>query len=117
MWFDTMYYQTFKGAQLDLECYQGKSTIQYEIEVLNDDCTGYDLDIYSSVVAKVFYRKGGDVVITPTVTTNEPLLLLTLLKSQTAELQLREYWLEIYGVLSSPSGEEELLTYGILKNK
>lgn len=111
-----MTYQTFKGAQLDLECYQGKSTIQYEIEVLYDDYSGYDFDQFSSVVSKVFYRKGGDVVLTPTVSASEPIVLLTLTKSQTAGLQLREYYYEIYGVRSNPAGEEELLTYGILKN-
>lgn len=112
-----MYQQTFKGAELNLECYQGKSTIQYEIEVLYDDYSGYDFDQFSSIVARVFYRKGGDLILSPTVTASEPVLLLTITKSQSAGLQTREYYYEIYGVRSSPSGEEELLTYGILANR
>jgi len=110
-------YQTFKGARLDLECYQGKSTIQYEIEVLNDDGTDLDFSVYSSILCKVFYRKGGDLIISPDVDENEPLILLTLTKSQTAGLQTREYYMEIYGVLVDPVNEEELLTFGILKNR
>jgi hypothetical protein len=109
-------YRTYKGARLDLEIYQGKSTIDYPIEVLNDDDSAYDMTIYSSIVAKVFYRKHGEEIDTLTITNSLNVLYLDALKAETLALQTREYWMEIYGVLITPSGEEDLLTFGILKN-
>lgn len=104
--------KTYKGTNLDLEFYQGRSTIDYEIEVLNDDGTAFDLTVYSSIVAKVYYRKHGEEILTPTVTNSANVLMLDLTKTQTTALQAREYWYEIYGVISS---ENELICYGFLK--
>ncbi len=107
---------TYKGARLDLATYQGKSTIDYPIEVLTDDDDAFDLSIYSSIVFKIFYRKHGEVVLTPTITSSGSVLYLDALKAQTLVLQTREYWYECYGVLISPVSEEELICFGILKN-
>lgn len=109
-------YQTFKGARLDLEIFQGRSTIDYEIEILNDDGTEFDFSIYSSKVFQIYYRPHGEAITTFTVTTTENFVLFDALKAQTALLQTREYWYECYGVLISPLSEHELITFGILKN-
>jgi hypothetical protein len=111
-----MSYKTYKGARLDLEIYQGKSTIDYEIEVFTDDGAEYDFTIYSSLVAKIFYRKHGEEIVTLTVSNSDNVLLLDALKAQTAALQTREYWLEIYGILITPVSEQDLIVYGIIKN-
>jgi len=108
-----MIYQTYKGARLDLEAYKGKATIDYEIEVNYDSGAEYDFSIYSSVVMKVFYRKHGEVVLTPTISTIDNFVLVGLTIAQAAALQTREYWYEIYGVYAS--AEEELVTFGIFK--
>lgn len=107
-------YKTFKGSELNLETYQGKSSIDYEIEVLNDDGTEFDLSIYIDLVCTVFYRQHGEVIISPTVTNTENFILLDALMAQTSGLQTREYFYELHGVLASD--EEELITYGVFKN-
>jgi hypothetical protein len=109
-------YRTYKGARIDLEIYQGKSTIDYPIEVLDDDGGAADLSVYSSIVAKVFYRKHGEEIDTLTITNSLNVLFLDALKAETLALQTREYWMEIYGILIDPVGEEEIITFGILKN-
>lgn len=111
-----MIYKTYKGSRLDLEIYQGKSTIDYEIEVLNDDDTEFDLSIYSSIAAKVYYRQHGELIISPTVSSSSNVIYLDVTLAQSGALQLREYWIEIYGVLISPLAEQELITFGIFKN-
>jgi len=111
-----MGYKTYKGSRLNLEIYQGKSSIDYEIEVLNDDGSNFDLTVYSSILARVFYRKGGDLILSPTISNTGNVLYLDVLKAQSAALQTREYYYQIYGVLVSPVNEEELITYGTFKN-
>lgn len=111
-----MGYRTYKGARLDLETYQGKSSIEYDIEVLNDDGTATDLSIYSSIVTKIFYRQHGEEIVSPTTTDTDNVVYVTYTKAQTLALQTREYWQEIYGILIDPVSEQELITYGILKN-
>ena len=108
--------KTYKGTELDLEVYQGKSTIDYPIEMLNDDDTAYDLTIYSSLVCKVFYRQHGEEIVTLTVSNTNNFIYLDATKAQTAALQAREYFHEIYGILVSPVSEQELLAYGMFKN-
>lgn len=105
--------RTYKGARLDLEVYQGKSTIDYEIQVFNDDGSEFDFSVYDSLLAKVFYRKHGELIVSPTVSTADNIILLDTTMAQSAALQTREYWIEIYGVYVS--NEEELITYGIYK--
>jgi hypothetical protein len=109
-------YRTYKGARLDLEIYQGKSTIDYPIEVLDASGDAVDMTVYSSIVAKVFYRKHGEEIDTLTVTNSLNVLYLDALKAETLALQTREYWLEIYGILIDPVGEPDLLTFGVLSN-
>jgi hypothetical protein len=106
--------RTYKGARLDLEIYQGKSTIDYEISVYNDNGSEYDFSVYDSLNAKLYYRQHGELIISPTVTNSVNTLLLDFIKAQTAALQTREYWIEIYG--EYVSGEQDLISYGICKN-
>lgn len=109
-------YKTYKGARLDLEIYQGKSTIDYEIAVFTDDGSDFDFSVYSSIVFKIFYRLHGEEILTPNATTSNSTLLLDLTKAQTLGLQTREYWYEVYGILTNPVSEQELIVYGNLKN-
>ena len=110
-----MIYNTYKGSRLDLEFYQGKSTIDYEIEVVNDDGSEFDLSIYSSVVCELRYRQHGDLIISPTLTTSVNFLLVDLTKAQSSALQTREYFYECYGVTVTPASEHELICFGIFK--
>jgi len=105
-------FKTYRGAELNLEAYKGKSSIDYEVEVTYDDGSPYDLTIYSSIVCKVFYRKGFTEILSPTVTTSENVVVLNLTVAQTNALQQREYYYEIYGVSVS---EQELITFGTFK--
>lgn len=104
--------KTYKGARLDLEFYQGKSTVDFEIEVLNDDLSDFDLSTYDDIDFDVHYRQHGDLIVSPTVTTSSNFILLDVTVVQTAALQLREYWYMCYGNLGA---EEELICYGIFK--
>lgn len=105
-------YKTYRGAELNIEAYKGKSSIDYEIEVTFDDGTPYDLTIYDPITCKVFYRKGFTEIFSPTITTSDNVVILNLTVAQTVLLQQREYYYEIYGVIGS---EQELITYGIFK--
>lgn len=108
-----MIYTTYKGARLDLEFYKGKTTKDYSIEVTNDDGTPYVLSIYTSLACKVFYRKDGELIFSPTVVAAGSVIDLDETMAQSGALQKRDYWYEIYGVYASL--EQELLTFGIHK--
>lgn len=108
-------YSTYKGARLNLEAYQGRSTVDYEIEILNDGGSEFDFSIYSSTVFQLYYRQHGETIIAPTITLSDNFGLLDLTKAQSAALQTREYWYEWYGVLVSPVNEHELITFGTFK--
>lgn len=109
-------FSTYKGARLNLISYQGKSSIDYPIEVLTDFDTAFDLSVYSSVLFKIYYRKHGEFILTPTTSTASNFIYLDITKAQSAALQTREYWYECYGVLVSPVSEEELICFGVFKN-
>ena len=110
--------KTYRGANLDLEFYKGKATVDYAIEVWNDDDTEFDFSIYASLVCRVFYRKNGEFIFSPTIA-NAPgsnIVTLGVTMVQSALLQTREYYVEAYGVYPT-TAEEELITYGIFKVK
>lgn len=109
-----MIYKTYKGARLDLEIYQGKTTLDYEIQVFNSNDTAFDFSVYISIDCKVFYRQHGELILTPSVSTLGNSLFLDVTVAQSSDLQLREYWIEFSGIYFD--GEEELINYGILKN-
>jgi hypothetical protein len=109
-------YRTYKGARLDLEIYQGKSTIDYPIEVLDANGLAVDMTVYSSLVAKIFYRKHGEEIDTITITNSLNVIYLDALKAETAALQTREYWYEAYGILIDPVGEQDLISFGVFSN-
>lgn len=109
-------FRTYKGARLDLDSYQGKSTIDYPIEVLDDYGNAFDLSIYSSILFKIYYRQHGEFIVTPTTSSASNLVYLDLTKAQSSVLQTREYWYDCYGVLISPASEEELICFGTFKN-
>jgi len=106
-------FRTYKGSALDLEIYQGKAAIDYEIEVLTDSGGAFDFSVYASLTFKVFYRKHGDLILTVVPTTSSNVLILDLTIAQTAALQTREYFYECYGITTG--GEEELIIFRIFK--
>ncbi len=106
-------YKTYRGAELNLEAYKGKTSDDYEIEVTYDDGTAFDLSIYSSITCKIFYRKGFTEIISPTITTAANVVVFNLTKAQSTLLQEREYYYFIYGTFATT--EEEMITYGIFK--
>lgn len=107
-----MIYKTYKGERLDLEFYQGKSTIDYEIEVLNDDGSDFDFTVFDSIDLSVKYRQHGEEIISEEVDTQDNYILLSITKEQSESLQTREYWYEIY---ATDGVEEELVVYGLFK--
>lgn len=106
-------FRTYKGARLDLEAYQGKATVDYAINVFDDSGAAFDLSVYDSVVSRVYYRKHGELIVTLSNSISANVISLDTTIEQSAALQTREYWIEIYGVYASL--EEELITYGIFK--
>lgn len=105
-------FKTYRGAELNLEAYKGKSSIDYEVEVTYDDGSPYDLSSYGSFLCKVFYRKGFTEIFSPTITTIDNFVILNLTVAQTVVLQQREYYYEIYGLSGD---EQELITFGTFK--
>ena len=108
-----MIYKTYQGSRLDLAFYQGKATIDYNIQVFTDSGANFDFSIYDSLAFNVYYRQHGELIVSPTITTSSNVILLDLTIAQSAALQTREYWYECYGVYSND--EEELISFGIFK--
>jgi hypothetical protein len=112
-----MSYTVRKGSRLDLNIYQGKSTIDEPIEVLDSSGAAAIFTNYSSLLFKVYYYKHGDLILSPTITNALNVMYLDVTKAQSAALQNRSYWYECYGVLITPLAEEELLTFGFITNE
>lgn len=114
------YFKTYKGARLDLEFYKGKATIDYEINVFNDDESELDLSIYDNIVYKLFHKIHGTEVLELGMDEgglqfNSPMANVILLNMSDSESELRpkEYWQECYGVREDD--EQELIFFGVGK--
>lgn len=114
------YFKTYKGGRLDLEFYKGKATINYEVEVFNDDGTEFDLSVYDDIKLKIFHKIHGTLVITlgmdaGEISVSSPsdnIVYLDLSDTQT-DLRPKEYWYECYGVREDD--EQELIFLGVAK--
>lgn len=112
------YIKTYRGARLDLEFYKGKASIDYEVEVFNDDETEFDLSIYDSIALKIYQKIHGTLVLTLTqndgsITLYSPIdnfVVINLSDSQ-SDLRPKEYWYECYGIREDD--EQELIFFGI----
>lgn len=114
------YFKTYRGGRLDLELYKGKATIDYEVEVFNDDETDFDLSVYDSIMLKIFHKIHGTLVLTLTeedgaISLYSPadnFVIINVSDSQT-DLRPKEYWYECYGIREDD--EQELIFFGIAK--
>lgn len=112
------YIKTFKGARLDLQFYKGKATIDFEINVFNDDETELDLSVYDEIIYKMFHKIHGTRVLTLVMSDgglqfNSPMdneIMLNLSDVQSL-LRPKEYWQECYGLRED--SEEELIFFGV----
>lgn len=110
-------FKTYKGARLDLQHYKGKTISGYEIEVLNDDNTEFDLSIYDDIVLKVFQKIHGTEILsydlTDGIVLNSPVDNIITWVAPMAGLNIRPkfYYHECYGVFDD--GEEELIFHGV----
>lgn len=111
-------YKTYRGARLDIQFYQAKSTIDFKVEVFNDDSTATDLTIYSIVLFKLFHKIHGTLLLTLEETDGAVFraspadndIYLDLSHVQT-NLRTKEYWYEVYGIREDD--EQELIFFGI----
>lgn len=111
--------KTYKGGRLDLEFYKGKATINFEVEVFNDDDSEFDLTIYDSIALKVFHKIHGTLVVTLDESDGEislyspPDNFVIIDFSSSYQLRPKEYWYECFGVRED--NEEELIFFGVFK--
>jgi hypothetical protein len=113
-------YRTYRGARLDLQFYKGKASIDYPIEVFNDDTltTEADLSGYASFHFDIFHKKYGTLVLSLSEAEGEiwfgspetNILYLDVSHVKT-DLRVKEYWYECFGIVDD--GEEELIFYGV----
>lgn len=116
-----MIYKTYKGARIDIELYKSKATIDFWIEVFNDDETETDLTIYSDITLTIAHKIHGTVVLTLVeddggIQLGSPVgnsIFLNVSDSQTDALRPKEYWYECFG--TREDDEKELICFGIAK--
>lgn len=109
----------FTGQRFDLEAYKGTYPIvEWEFEVLNDDCSARDMDTSGGVFFKVLSKQGGKVLLNVemTIAATSPGNFIYLSDdSQIVELRApRTVWYECYSLEGSPE-YGELLFYGNLE--
>lgn len=112
-----MYHKTYRGSRLDLQFYVGKATIDFEVEVFNDDETEADLRVYDSIKLKMFHKIHGTEVLElveddggiqlGSPVGNSVFINLT----DSADLRPKEYWYECFGIREDD--EQELIFFGI----
>lgn len=114
-------FKTYRGGRLDLEFYKGKGSFDYEVEVLNDDDSEFDLSVYDDILLKFFHKIHGTEVLEMSfndgqVTVYSPadnFVILNVLAT-TINIRPKEYWYECYGIRSE-DGEPELIFFGVGK--
>lgn len=114
-------FKTYRGGRLDLEFYKGKGTFDYEVEILNDDESEFDLSVYDDIFLKFFHKIHGTEVLEMSLNDGQlsvysppdNIVIINSL-SGTVDIRPKEYWQECYGVRSE-DGEPELLFFGVGK--
>ena len=114
------YIKTYRGARLDLEFYKSKATINFPVEVFNDDESEFDLTVYWGIFLKVFHKIHGTLVLTldesdGQITLYSPADNFVIIDVSDSESLLRpkEYWYECYGIREDD--EQELIFFGVFK--
>lgn len=108
--------KTYKGAELDLEHYKGKSIVDFEFEMLDDQDEPLDLSIYSGILLKIYAKRNGTEIDSfsigagLSVTDNFITWDATKVEMNLYRVGL-VYYHHCYGVLTS-DGEEDLFFYG-----
>ncbi len=112
-------FKTYKGGRLDLEDYKGKSIVNYQVSVQNDDGTPFDLSIYSDIRERIFQKIHGTLVLAfdfqNGVSTDSPAADIIYFNHTKAEFNIRPklYWCECYGVINTNPSIEELIFQGV----
>jgi hypothetical protein len=105
---------TYKGANLDLQHYKGKTINDFEFEMFDDDEVALDLTVYETIKIQMFAKRNGTLIDTwdnnsgVTITSNTINWDATKLEMDT--YRLLTYYHHCIGVLAS--GQEDLLFYG-----
>jgi len=112
------YIKTYRGARLDLEFYKGKATIDFEVEVFNDDETEFALSVYDDIILKIFHKIHGTLVATLNMSDGEIQVyspadnfVIINFGDAASDLRSKEYWYECYGVREDD--EQELIFFGV----
>lgn len=110
--------KTYRGARLDLEFYKGKATIDYEVEVFNDDESEFDLSVYDDIRLKIFHKIHGTEVIDLGMSDGEiqvyspaDNVVIINVSDSLIDIRPKEYWYECYGVREDD--EQELIFFGV----
>lgn len=115
--------KTHKGAELNLQHYKGKSVVDFEFEMLDDDANALDLSIYSEIHLNVYAKRGGTLMsefdLTDGLTVSDNIITWNAPKTWLDDYHVGiVYFHHCYGVISedlSPSspnaGQEDLLFY------
>lgn len=111
--------KTYKGRELNLKHYKGKSIVDYWFDIEEDDDTESDLTIYSLIVLEIFAKRGGTLI--ETFNNNSGLTIeanrVTWNASKTIMDQFRKglvYYHHMYGVIESGEneGQQDVLFFG-----
>lgn len=107
--------KTHKGAELNLEHYKGKSIVDFEFELLDDNSDPLDLTVYDRIVLETFHKRGGTLI--DTFDNNSGLTILQNYVTWNASQMRMEmyrsgltYYHHAYGILDG--GQTDLLFYG-----
>lgn len=112
-----MYYKTYRGSRLDLQFYVGKATIDFEVQVFNDDETEANLGVYDDIKFKMFHKIHGTEVLELSMDdgglqVDSPIASSVFINlSDSEDLRPKEYWYECYGIREDD--EQELIFFGV----
>lgn len=117
-------FKTYKGGELHLEHYKGKSIVELEFEMLDDDDEALDLTRYSEIVLEIYSKRGGTLIdswdLTDGLSVDDNFISWDASLTEMDEFRIGlTYYHHCYGVVTdqgSPvdanAGQEELLFFG-----
>lgn len=111
--------KTYKGGELNLKHYKGKSIVDYYFDIEEDDGSESDLTVYNLIVLEIFAKRGGTLI--ETFDNNSGLTIegnrVTWNASKAIMDQFRKglvYYHHTYGVIASGvnAGQQDVLFFG-----
>ncbi len=113
------YIKTYKGARLDLEFYKNRASLDYPVEVYNDDETEFDVSIYDDIKLEIAHKIHGTIVLTLTLLDGSLYLYspadnFVIINLPDIDLRPKEYWYECWGDRNA-DGARELVFFGVGK--